>query len=78
MTYREQTAYDMGYQAGKHDAVVHGEWIEHDLYICNSDDEPVAKIGTIFICSVCGREENHKELYCHCGAKMDGKDGEGK
>lgn len=53
--------------------VVHGEWIEHDLYICDSDDEPVCKIGTIFICSVCGREENHKELYCHCGAKMDGK-----
>lgn len=52
--------------------VVRGEWIEHDEYICNSDGKPVAKIGTIFVCSLCGREERRKEPYCHCGAKMDG------
>lgn len=53
--------------------VVHGEWIEHDIYVCNSDDDSMAKIGTIFICSECGREEDNKEPYCNCGAKMDGK-----
>lgn len=25
-----------------------------------------------FICSVCGRHEEEKHPYCHCGAKMDG------
>lgn len=53
--------------------VRHGEWKEYDMYICNSDDEPVAKIGVEYICSECGRKEEHKEPYCHCGAKMDGK-----
>ena len=57
--------------------VRHGEWHEFDNYICNSDDKPVAKIGSVFICSECGREEYKKEPYCHCGAKMDGK-GEGE
>lgn len=53
--------------------VRHGRWEEHDRYICNSDDKPVAKIGTIYICSECGRQEYQMESYCHCGAKMDGK-----
>lgn len=57
--------------------VRYGEWEEHDRYICNSDDKPVAKIGTIYICSECGRQEHRKEPYCHCGAKMDGK-GDGR
>lgn len=52
--------------------VVHGRWEEYDQYVCDSDDKPVAKIGTIFVCSQCGREENHRQPYCHCGAKMDG------
>lgn len=52
--------------------VKRGEWEEHDKYVCNSDDEPVAKIGVVFICSECGRQEPQKEPYCHCGAKMDG------
>lgn len=47
-----------------------GEWVEHDRYICNSDDEPVAKIGSVFVCSECGRQEQHKEPFCHCGADM--------
>jgi hypothetical protein len=29
---------------------------------------------TIYFCSYCGRRESIKEPYCHCGAKMDGKD----
>lgn len=24
-------------------------------------------------CSMCGREEQDKEPYCHCGARMDGE-----
>lgn len=51
--------------------VRHGKWGEYDKYICSSDDKPVAKIGVIYVCSECGREEPHKEPYCHCGAKMD-------
>ena len=54
--------------------VRHGKWEEHDRYICNSDDKPVAKIGTIYICSECGRQECRMEPYCHCGARMDRKD----
>lgn len=51
--------------------VKHGTWEEHDRYVCNSDGEPVVKIGVVFICSECGRQEYQKEPYCHCGAKMD-------
>lgn len=49
-----------------------GEWIGHDCYCCNSDGEPVIKTGTVFVCSVCGREERCEEPYCHCGADMRG------
>lgn len=28
-------------------------------------------------CSLCGRIEERKEPYCHCGAKMDGKGDKG-
>lgn len=50
-----------------------GEWKERGEYICNSDGKAIAQIGVVFICSVCGREERHKEPYCHCGAKMKGE-----
>lgn len=52
--------------------VVHGRWEEYDRFVCNSDGEPVAKIGVTFVCSECGREADLKEPYCHCGARMDG------
>lgn len=50
--------------------VVYGEWEDYDCYTCNSDGEPVVKHGSVFVCSVCGREEYVRERYCHCGAKM--------
>lgn len=51
--------------------VKHGLWEEYDCFCCNSDGEPVIKAGSIFVCSICGREEKYREPYCHCGAKMD-------
>lgn len=54
--------------------VRHGRWVEYDCFCCNSDGKPVVKTGVVFVCSVCGREENCKERYCHCGAKMDLED----
>ena len=29
---------------------------------------------TGYYCSVCGGYEGRREPYCHCGAKMDGRD----
>ena len=56
--------------------VRHGEWITccEEPRITNSS-AGVSKFW--FECSECGRKELHKEPYCHCGAKMDGK-GEGE
>lgn len=54
--------------------VVHGRWEEYDRFICNSDGKPIEKIGIIWRCSECGREEDYREPYCHCGAKMDLED----
>ena len=56
--------------------VVRGEWIEYDCFCCNSDGEPVVKTGSIFACSICGREERYREPFCHCGADMRGDDDE--
>lgn len=51
--------------------VVHGHWID-----CIEAGTTVAGINvsglTGYNCSVCGRYEGIKELYCNCGAKMDG------
>ena len=47
-----------------------GRWIEHDCFKCNSNGDPVIKTGTVFVCSECGREELHREPFCHCGADM--------
>lgn len=52
--------------------VIHGSWAEQVVWICNSDGEPISPIGVEYKCSVCGRTEDQRELYCHCGAKMDG------
>ena len=54
--------------------VVHGRWID-----CIETGTTVAGINvsglTGYNCSVCGRYEGIKELYCNCGAKMDGVQG---
>ena len=49
----------------------HGHWVEYDCYIGNSEGNAIAKTGTVWVCSECGREEPKREPYCHCGAKMD-------
>jgi hypothetical protein len=52
--------------AGEYQVVKHGRWIKLDRDIA--------------VCSECGRHENALLVdsypYCHCGAKMDLKDGE--
>ena len=56
--------------------VKHGKWIEkrrgekspEGYYYWNTP------LTHVFVCSECGRQENKREPYCHCGAKMDGKD----
>ncbi len=56
--------------------VRHGEWIKRyrgqkspeGYYYWNTP------LTTVFVCSECGRHEDKQEPYCHCGAKMDGKD----
>lgn len=45
--------------------VRHGEWIK---------SQKLYGIGVEYVCSLCGRtvKRGDLELYCHCGAKMDG------
>ena len=49
--------------------VVHGRW-EAVLEGVWNLPTPVC-VG--WRCSECGREEQHKEPYCNCGARMDGE-----
>jgi hypothetical protein len=56
--------------------VRHGEWIPNTLEE-HGEQFPYEKIIVTFRpldyrCSLCGRIEEFKEPYCHCGAKMDG------
>lgn len=44
--------------------VLHGQWIEEYAY----DPDPHDRLR--YKCSVCGRTEEYREPYCHCGAKM--------
>lgn len=54
--------------ADEYQVVKHGRWIQLDR--------------DIVVCSECGRHENallvNNYPYCHCGAKMDLKEGESK
>lgn len=57
--------------------VVHGEWIEETFESIipveiDMFGNVTMKTYTINKCSLCGRKEHDKELYCNCGAKMDG------
>ena len=45
--------------------VVHAEWMDRN-------DRDIISITDSYMCSRCGRVEEIKEPYCHCGAKMDG------
>ena len=76
MTAREQTAYDMGYEMGKHDAVAHGRWDDdHKCTVCRKEalceekPDPYAH-GLLSLFYV---DSN----YCpNCGAKMDAEERE--
>jgi len=49
--------------------VVHGHWIYHPEWVADGE------CG--YECSECGRGVDLDYAYCpHCGARMDGKDGE--
>lgn len=50
--------------------VRHGKWKEMAEY----EHGGIKKI--FFVCPLCERIEYQKEPYCHCGARMDGDDGE--
>lgn len=57
--------FDEGYRK-----VLEGKWIKtkewyFDEYAQSSYQRDRYK------CSVCGRTEQHREPYCHCGTKMD-------
>ena len=55
--------------------VKHGKWLpDYETFVdeWERESEP---IQTGWVCSLCGRQEFNREPYCHCGAKMDGKDG---
>ena len=61
-----ELAYKNGFEAGLKSAVRHGAWI---TYVIDYYDEGRREIE--YKCSECGRFEPLRELYCHCGAKMD-------
>ena len=46
---------------GRWEAIMEGVW-NLPTHVC---------VG--WRCSECGREEQHKEPYCNCGARMDGE-----
>ena len=52
--------------------VKHGMWIEtKEWYFDEYAQSDYQR--KCYECSICKRTELHKELYCHCGAKMDGE-----
>ena len=68
--------YAKGYEAGLRDAVRHGHWIPDQDYADQWDGKRFREIPiTFYKCSECGAEEVERFLFCHCGAKMDLKEG---
>ena len=47
--------------------VVHGRWVSF------LDGDHIMP-ERYYRCSRCGRVESRRQPYCHCGAKMDGKE----
>jgi hypothetical protein len=71
-----ETAFDLlnKQQQGLVVEVRHGEWLpDYETFVDDSERES-EPIQTGWVCSLCGRQEFQKEPYCHCGAKMDGKE----
>lgn len=57
----------------------HGKWIEKEgeTYLPVEEDDNgdlILHKYTYYECDQCGRTENKREPYCHCGAKMDKED----
>lgn len=52
--------------------VVHGYWKKKVLQFRREDNTFSSPIVVGYRCSVCGRDEDQREPYCNCGAKMDG------
>lgn len=54
----------------------YGRWIPIKKRIChcNQFDDIIEEVVTSYCCSECGAEEKNRYFYCHCGAKMDGKE----
>lgn len=68
--------YAKGYEAGLQDAVRHGRWIPDQDYADQWDGKRFREIPiTFYKCSECGAEEVERFPFCHCGAKMDLKEG---
>lgn len=49
--------------------VRHGRWVPVSLI-----DHKGRVLMEQYKCSECGRMEDNKQPYCHCGAKMDAKE----
>lgn len=70
-----ESIYDTikNFPAADVEEVKHGYWIDDEKTIATvSGVEMKALVG--YRCSRCGRPEFIRELYCNCGAKMDGGD----
>ena len=53
--------------------VERGEWLDVIEEVNNTCAGITFKGFAGYKCSLCGRQEIRKEPYCHCGAKMDGR-----
>ena len=56
--------------------VRHGTWIPLKQITHRADTGTISTNIVGFYCSLCGSGEKLKYRYCHCGAKMDGKENE--
>lgn len=70
------TEYIEDFPAADVEEVKHGMWIPIQGEYHWAETGVVDPITLGYKCSVCGEEEKFKYRYCHCGAKMDGKETE--
>lgn len=50
--------------------IASAKWVKKDVFVLDSDGEPVSKIGEIYVCDFCGNQEEKPYEYCHCGCSM--------